>query len=68
MLSYYQALSCLDLICGFIPESNDNEKYLPSVPFLKPSLDSFETIRKTEGIDAIYEVKMAEEFTNLYSW
>lgn len=68
LLSYYQALCCLDLVCGLLPENTDYDKYLPEAPSLRPSLESFETVRRTEGKGNVQELRMAEEFTSLYSW
>jgi hypothetical protein len=68
-LAYYQALACLDLVCGFIPESSENlRKYLPDHPTIRPSLGSFEAIKMTEGIESIHELRAAEEFTSIYNW
>lgn len=67
-LCYYQALACLDLVFGFIPERFDFFKYLPDLPTVHPTTWSFEAVRKTEGMESIHEIRVAEEFTSLYSW
>jgi hypothetical protein len=67
-LCYYQALACIDLTCGFIPEDADNSRYLPNLPAVHPSLGSFEAIKLTEGIESVHELRAAEEFASLYSW
>lgn len=53
-LSYYQALACLDLVFGFIPERFDYFKYLPNLPAVQPTIWSFEAVKKTEGMDALH--------------
>lgn len=40
-ICYYQALACIDLVCGFIPEKYDYFQYLPDLPNIRPSLGSF---------------------------
>lgn len=67
-LCYYQALACIDLVFGFIPERFDHFKYLPDLPAVHPTIWSFEAVKHTEGMDSLHEIRVAEEFASLYSW
>lgn len=53
-LCYYQALACMDLVFGFIPERHDYFKYLPDLPSVQPSIWSFEAVKQTEGMDSLH--------------
>ena len=62
-------LACLCIGLGLIPETTNNEKFLPEHKFIKPSMESFEIMRKIQEDHEVQEKIIGKECTELNnSW
>lgn len=56
ILSYFQFLACVTLVFGIVPENSTPEKkFLSEIPFIKPSPESFETMKNASNKESRYE-------------